>query len=165
MNNIRLQKFPLILIIVFLSVATFAADKIEGAFGMKLGDTFDPSSAISVLEGKGGTPPSYQFNATNKFRSFKNYFVMVTPKTHRIYTIWAVGKIGDLQAGKEEQAKVMELLRKQFGNDETSTDMKIQQGNRLVATKLTGNTDVIIAIIYTDSDLKVLADKERLAAK
>ncbi|HVU06915.1 MAG TPA: hypothetical protein VHG89_00060 [Verrucomicrobiae bacterium] len=162
--NIRLQKFPLILIIVFLCIATFAADKIEGAFGMKLGDTFDPSSAIRILEGKDGIP-SYQFNTTNAFRSFKNYFVMVTPKTHQIYSIWAVGKIGDLQAGKEEQAKVMELLRKQFGNDEAPTDMEIHQGNRLVATKLVGNVDVTIAILYTDSDLKALADKERLTAK
>jgi hypothetical protein len=90
---------------------------------------------------------------------------MVTPKTHKIYSVWPVGKIGDLQAGKDEQAKVMELLRKQFGNGESSTAMKIQQGNHLVATKLTGNVDVVIAIIYSDSDLKKLADEERLTAK
>jgi hypothetical protein len=130
--DIKLQKFPLILIIVFLSIAAFAADKIEGAFGMKLGDTFDPSSAIRILEGKDGIP-SYQFNPTNVFRSFKNYFVMVTPKTHQIYSIWAVGKIDDLRAGKEEQAKVMELIRKQFGKNETDETSTVCRFRRAIA--------------------------------
>jgi hypothetical protein len=71
--NIRLQKIPLILLIVFLSIATFAADKIEGAFGMEFGDTFDTNSAIGILNGKDGLP-SYQFKPTNGFRSFKKLF-------------------------------------------------------------------------------------------
>ena len=146
-------------------MAAFAADKIEGAFGMKFGDTFDTSSAIGIIEGKNGIR-NYQFNTTNVFRPFKNYFVMVTPKTHKIYSIWAVGKIGDLQAGKKEQLEIMELLGKQFGNNEvSSTDFEIHQGNRIVATKLVGNIDVTIAILYSDSDLKKLADEEELAAK
>jgi hypothetical protein len=161
-GKIRLKKLSIILIAMFLSVAAFAADKIEGAFGMKLGDTFDTNSAIGMLKESEGT---YQFSTTNEFRSFKNYFVKITPKTHKIYCIFTAEKTGDLQAGKKELAVVRELLKKQFGNEETLDDAKIQQGNRYVATKLVGNVDVTIAILFADSELKTLAEKEKAETK
>ncbi len=40
----------------FATVSAFGADKIEGAFGMKLGDTFDSTSAIGTSKLTDGTP-------------------------------------------------------------------------------------------------------------
>ncbi|MGA3164256.1 MAG: hypothetical protein ABSD77_08715 [Verrucomicrobiota bacterium] len=155
-------------------VATFSAigaDKIEGAFGKKLGDVFYPASAIGTSKLTDGTP-MYQFSTTNGFRSFKTYYVMITPTTHKIYSIWGIGPVENTEAGQKEQAVVMELLKKKYGVEEkqgifdTMGDVKrIDQGNRYIITKLTGFMDVTIDIRYYDSDLEKLAETERLAAE
>jgi len=156
------------------TVGTFSAvgaDKIEGAFGKKLGDVFDPSSAIGTSKLTDGTP-MYEFSTTNGFRSFKTYYVLITPTTHKIYSIWGIGSVENTEAGQKEQAVVMELLKKKYGVDEkqgildTMGDVKrIDQGNRYVITKLNGFMDVTIDIRYYDSDLDKLAEAERLAAE
>ncbi len=64
--------------------------KIDGAFGMRLGEVFNPAAAI----GESSTTAKetmYEFAPSEPFRSFKRYFLLLTPKTHRIYCIWAIG--------------------------------------------------------------------------
>jgi len=159
---------------VCFTVATFSAigaDKIEGAFGIKLGDVFDPASAIGTSKLTDGTP-MYEFSTTNGFRSFKTYYVLITPTTHKIYSIWGIGSVENTESGQKEQAVVMELLKKKYGVEEqqgvfdTIGDVKrIDQGNRYIITKLTGFVDVTIDIRYYDSDLDKLAETERIAAE
>jgi hypothetical protein len=149
--------------------STFAADKLEGAFGKKLGDVFDPSSAIDTSKLTDGTP-MYEFSTTNDFRSFKRYYVMVTPTTHKIYSIWGIGNVENTEAGQKEQAVIMELLKQKYGTEgkqgllDTMGDVKrISQGSRYVLTKLSGFLDVTLDIRYYDADLEKVAEKERLA--
>jgi len=149
--------------------SAIGADKIEGAFGEKLGDIFDPASAIGTSKLTDGTP-MYEFSTTNGFRSFKTYYVMVTPTTHKIYSIWGTGSVENTEAGQKEQAVIMELLKKKYGDEDnqgvldTIGDVKrIDQGNRYIATKLTGFMDVTLDIRYYDTDLEKLAETERLA--
>ncbi len=159
---------------VCFAITTFSAvgaDKIEGAFGKKLGDVFDPSSAVGTSKLTDGTP-MYEFSTTNGFRSFKTYYVLITPTTHKIYSIWGIGSVENTEAGQKEQAVVMELLKKKYGVEETQGLIdtmgdvrRIDQGNRYVLTKLTGFMDVTIDIRYYDSDLDKLAEAERLAAE
>jgi hypothetical protein len=146
----------------------FSQNVIKEAFGMPLGAKWSPSKAIGSGSLTDGTP-MYQFSPTKKFRSFDRYFVLLTPKTNRIYGIWAMGKCENSSTGKKERAVIMTLLEKKYGSKEKSGliatlyDAKqITQGSRSVLVKVSGMFDTSIEIRYTDSDLSALAEKERI---
>jgi predicted RNA-binding Zn-ribbon protein involved in translation (DUF1610 family) len=148
-----------------------AAEKIEGAFGKKLGDVFHPAQAIGNSKLTDGTP-MYEFATPIGFRSFKRYYVMITPTTHKIYSIWGVGHAETTQAGQKEQAVIMELLTQKYGATERAGlldsmgDVKrITHGDRYIITKISGFVDVTLEIRYYDGELVKLAEKERLASE
>jgi len=163
------MKINILLLVLFsISFNSTAEEKITSAFGLKLGDNFDITSSIGESSLTDGTP-LYLFEASKKFRSFANYYVMVTPKTRKIYSIWGIGQIDNTPSCKKEQALVMAILQKKYGKPEkgglTSSfrDIKnIDQGNRNVLTKCTGFSDVSIEIRYTDTKLKDAAENERI---
>src|SRR5690348_13888600 len=99
---------------VALAFTASATEKIEGAFGKKLGDVFDPSTAIGKSELTDGTP-MYEFSTTNGFRSFTKYYVLITPKTKKIYSIWGMGSVANTESGQKEQALIMEILEQKYG--------------------------------------------------
>jgi len=162
----------LILIVIFLIITvtpnSFAQDQITGAFGKKLGAIFNPKSAIGTASLNDGTP-MYQFNPSKKFRFFDKYYVMITPKTHKIYSIWGIGTVENTEIGKKEQAVLMAILQKKYGKPqkeglfESLMDAKIiDHGNRYIIVKVSGLTDVTIDIRYYDRKLSQLAEKERI---
>ncbi|MES2706110.1 MAG: hypothetical protein V4726_05840 [Verrucomicrobiota bacterium] len=153
---------------VILSAAS-AQEKIESAFGKKLGDAFDVKKAVGKGALTDGTP-MFQFAPEKPFRSLKKYFVLVTPTTNKIYCIWAIGGAANTEAGKKEQAVIMALLEKKYGapvkpdlSDNLYDLKKIIQGERMVMTKVTGITDVTLELRYWDFALKEVAEKERIA--
>ena len=144
------------------------SDKIEGAFGRMLGEMFNPASALRQASLTDGTP-MLRFKPDKPFRSFSNYFVLVTPKTHVVYSIWGIGKVANTEAGKKEQALVMQLLSDKYGPEDKPAPMDalgdvkhISQGTRYVYTKITGFSDVTLEIRYYDTDLEKQAEQERL---
>jgi hypothetical protein len=155
--------------VCFAAVSAFSADKIEGAFGKKLGDVFDTASAVGTSTLTDGTP-MYEFSPPNGFRSFKRYYVMITPITKKIYSIWGIGTAENTESARKEQALIMEILQQKYGTKEkpglfdSLGDLNtIDQGNRYIITKISGFTDVTLDIRYYDRDLQKLAEKERLA--
>lgn len=153
------------------SPASPAVEQIEGAFGKKLGDVFYPAQAIGSSKLTDGTP-MYEFATSIGFRSFKRYYVMITPTTHKIYSIWGSGSVESTEAGQKEQAVIMELLKQKYGTQEKPGifdaigDVKrIDQGNRYILTKISGFSDVTIEIRYYDGELEKLAEQERLASE
>lgn len=160
----------MIVVAAFMLIASsvYAEEKIIGAFGMELGATFDPSVTIGKGSLTDGTP-MYQFRPEKKFRSFDRYFVMITPKTHKIYSIWGIGDVENTEVGKKEQAVLMTILQKKYGKPEKEglfnsiMDAKqIDQGNRYIIVKVSGFMDVTIDIRYYDRKLRELAEKERI---
>jgi len=155
-------------VLLAITVAT-AAENISTAFGVRLGDVFDPTSAIGEHSLVDGTP-MYRFDpGHNSFRSFEDYYVLITPTTRRICAIWAIGKVTNAATGQKEQAVVMNLLEGKYGKrDEQGllhslydTEL-IDQGNRSVMVKVTGFLDVTIEIRYYDRKLQDLAESERI---
>ncbi len=144
-------------------------ENIRGAFGKMLGEPFDPADAIGTSKLTDGTP-MYEFSTTTGFRSFQRYYLMITPTTHKIYSIWGRGSVESSEAGKKEQAVIMELLKQKYGAEEKEAlfdamgDVKrIEQGDRYIITKISGFTDVTLEIRYYDEGLEKLAETERLA--
>jgi hypothetical protein len=154
--------------ISFAAVKAFGAEKIEGAFGIKLGDTFDTNSAIGTSKLTDGTP-MYQFSTTNGFRSFQRYYLMITPTTKRVYSIWAIGTAENTESAKKEQALIIEILQQKYGAKEkegileTVSDAKrVDQGSRYILSKISGFTDITHDLRYYDRELEKLAEKERI---
>lgn len=151
------------------AVATFS--KIEGAFGLKLGEIFDPSSAVDTGKLPDGTP-TYEFNSATPFRSFDHYYVLITPTTHKIYSICAMESFDNQETAQKEQAVVMEMLKGKYGpespqgvSDTLENAEVIEQGNRRVGAKVNGFTDVTLVLLYNDGDLEKQAEQERVAGE
>lgn len=139
-----------------------------GAFGKQLGDVFDPATAIGRSELTDGTP-MYQFAPSEKFRSFERYYIMITPKSHKIYAIWAVGAVENTGVGEKEQAVIMSLLEKKYGKpkeeglfDSMMGAKQLHQGDRYIIVKVSGFVDVTIDIRYYDKKLTEITEKERI---
>jgi len=157
--------------ISFIGLNARAADKIQGAFGKNLGETFDPSSAITTSKMGDGTT-MYEFSPTTGFRSFHNYYLLITPTSHRIYGILGTGRVQNLEAGEKEQAVIMSILQKKYGNESDpgllgsmSTQRRIDEGKRYIITQITGFSEILLEIQYYDTDLQKLAETERIAAE
>jgi hypothetical protein len=160
------------LLTICVSASAFSAlavEKIEGAFGKKLGEAFDPSSATGTsTNSEGGI--MYEFTPTNAVRSFKRYYVMITPTTHKIYCVVAIGNVVSTTAGRKEQSVIMGVLREKYGSEfkigptDSMGDVKrIQQGSRNIVTTLSGYPNHIIDLKCHDDDLEKLAEKEHVA--
>ena len=149
----------------FLKVFHFKkTEKITRAFGMKLGSSFNPSKAIE--KGKTSNNTSiYRFYPKHHFRSFTRYYVSITPKTHKIYKIWATNLIKDSKKCKKEQEDIMLILEKKHGQLEKIESIPnakiINQGNRDITCICRESITYTIAIQYTDQKLTQLANKEK----
>ncbi len=90
-----------------------AQQPIEGAFGVKLGDIFDLNNSIGQY-----TMPDdlimYEFTPTNPFHWFDHYYVMVTPQTQVIHSIWGIGSVRHIDYCEEEAALIYEALQKRY---------------------------------------------------
>ncbi len=67
-----------------------SSNSIVGGFGLKLSDVFDIKSAIGSSETTSGEI-LYEVKPSKKIKYFKKYYVLITPKTHKIRQIWGIG--------------------------------------------------------------------------
>lgn len=148
---------------------TSAYATIAGAFGRKLGDVYDPDWAINTSKLTDGTP-IYEFDPGNSFRTFDHYYILITPTTHKIYSIWATESLDTREAAEREQSVVMAMLQQKYGPetvplmpDTISKSKAIDQSNRWVITRIDGYSDVTLSLRYGDGDLEKLEEQERIA--
>ena len=163
--------YRLLLILTLLCVNSnflFSQQPIDSAFGISLGGIFDTVKAVGKSSLTDGTP-MYMFQPTKPFRSFSKYYVLITPKTNKVYGIWAIGDVESDPMCKKEQDLLMAILTKKYGQSGNKDLMSnfmdvetIQSDNRKIITKCSGYSDVTIDIRYYDNDLKSIAEKERI---
>lgn len=145
----------------------FSSSNINGAFGMNLGDTFDPADAIGAEKLTDGTS-MYQFDPSNNFRGIQKYYVLVTPISHQVYSIWG---LSDIESGREciqELDQTRELLKSKYGkpkqqglHEQLEGIETIVSGNRYIQTFCTRFMDIKLQIQYYDRELMQLADTEK----
>lgn len=161
-------KLALVVLLSFSFSPALAEEKIKGAFGMLLGESFDLEESIGKGSLTDGTP-MYQFKPKIAFRSFSEYFVLVTPKSHKVYAIWGIGDIKNSATCKKEQKLLMAILKDKYGENKENDLFSslydreiISQDDRYVMTKCDGYTDVTIEIRYEDKKYAQLAENERI---
>lgn len=167
--------FTIVILFATFSSGLFAQDvdkeKINGAFGIKLGQIFEPSSSIGTHSLTDGTQ-LYEFIPENRFRSISKYFVGITPESHKVYSIWGGGNMDNNQSCKKEQAVIMSILFKKYIHIEEDQLFKslttlygaekVNQGDRYIITKCEGFVDVTLQIRYEDGTLGKQAEAERI---
>jgi hypothetical protein len=139
------------------------ASPIIGAFGVKLGDVFSVSNAIYITKTTAGNL-MYQFRPSNPYRSFEEYYVLLTPRERRIYCIWGIGKVADISESKQEKDVLVSQLEDKYGKQKDTSDddaALIDQGKRAIKVKLESMSKKI-EIQYCDYQLMEIAKSERL---
>lgn len=139
--------------------------EIEGAFGKRLGEIFDLSTALGRDDEKDGTP-IYEFAPDKRFGTMDKYYVVITPLTHKICSIWAKGPMKAAPRSGNLDA-IIAMLEQKYGENQASDR---QNGNRqyyirgnhcvYVSVARYMKDDEIIQIEYTDSSLNRTAEAE-----
>jgi len=145
-----------------------APQQITGAFGVVLGTKVN----LSQYKPTGYTTdkvPMYEFTPKNPVEGLTRYYFQATPKTGRIYCVWAIGDAENDGVCKKKQAVLRDLLKKKYGEEEKqglresfSDAYRIQRGTRSIVIKCSGFMDVTLNLYYTDDDLEKEAEKERI---
>lgn len=150
-----------------------AVEPIEEAFGLRIGAEFVPAEgpeAYTILNGI----RAYYFAPESPSPFFTLYLTQITPITHLVHTVIAIGPGPDLPTCLQRRADLMPDLRERYGTSfnfeppagpvyEKDYEIILQADQkRGVGVTCGGNADVILQIIYVDDVLSDLAELERL---
>jgi hypothetical protein len=96
--------------------------KIEGAFGKKLGDAFEAGdardeNAQDLQRNSNPVNPRYRFTPVAPFQGLTDYFIEVTPTTHRIFAITASGPAANKEEARKKIATMDILLAQKYVNE------------------------------------------------
>lgn len=151
-----------------LVVSSATASEISGAFGFEFGAEVD----LNKYQQLGIDAPyglEYSFIPENPFAPLTHYSLFVTPKSHRVYKVTAIGKFTSDKACRRVLAGLEEALEKKY--DKTSTKIpedfgsipKISFGTS--SRSIEGNCSGFLFskrlnLVYVDNELRTLAAQE-----
>lgn len=136
-----------------------AADTIDGAFGYKFGEVFDTSKAIGTGKTTQGEP-LYMVKAKVPNPSFNRYFVQITPKTKKIFQVWAQGPFSNEQAGRTRRDALANAIAEKYQTKKGFWDGNIarvmEQGDAVVTIKTIYQPggSVLLEIRYNQTTLE-----------
>jgi hypothetical protein len=134
--------------------------KIEGAFGKKLGDVFDISTATNTATTVSGAT-MYEFAPTEAIRSFREYYVLITPKTKKIHTIIAMRMMDQAAAAKNEQSLLMSIFAEKYGPPAAADKNAIMQDNRGIMVNVSDDDKPTVSVYFMDTELSNQAKAEK----
>ena len=149
-------------------IASKAESRIEGAFGARIGEKFDVETAIGKSHMRDGTP-LYKFSPINPYDKFDTYYILITPVSKIIYSIWAQGEMENDDVCKHEQKVLMELLTEKYGSTKRTSSSnvfydvaRITQGDRDIYTDCAESEKITLKVVYIDHRLEKQAEEESL---
>ena len=112
-----MKNFFFSLAFCFLVATTHAAEKIEGAFGLRFGEVFEPTAApVAVQSRTDNFFGAYEFKPDKPNPAFSTYVVWVSPASHRIYKIAAVRTFADFDERERTAAKLVAALSNKYSD-------------------------------------------------
>ncbi len=150
-----------------------AVEPIEEAFGLRIGAEFVPTDGPEAYTTLNGSR-AYYFAPESPSPLFTLYLAQITPITHLVHTVIAIGPGPDLSTCLQHRADLMPDLRQRYGKSfnfeppagpayEKDYEIILQADQkRGVGVTCGGHVDVILQIIYVDDVLSDLAELERL---
>lgn len=154
----------LVLSFIFACAATAAAtETIEGAFGLKLGDVFAPTTPPLSRNDVG---VAYEFKPKIANPAFSSYLVFISPNSRLIYKIEAIHEqAGDNSGCSSFRDQMMALLRLKYeGKYDGNSSGSITQGKRMVDSANLGlmpERGCHFSIVYWDEELAARCVQER----
>ncbi len=151
----------LLLLSIFLcsSLCGYAAVPLTGAFGLKFGEVFTPNDSNTqgaVRTDERARLLAYRFQPAAQNRHFIEYWVYITPVTHRIYRIVAVARANTEQLAIEQQNAILTVARDRYDGDFSIHDRWVNQGTRSVTVRPPlpqPDGSVLWQVAYTDQAL------------
>lgn len=113
-KNILLLASSIIFIIGCTSQDNKNEQSLEGAFGIRFGDVFDSNQTSEQI--MRNNRPVFEINPPKKIQYFDKYYIAITPKTHRIYSIYAEKAYHDFLECIDSREAVLGILYKKYGN-------------------------------------------------
>jgi hypothetical protein len=164
---IKFALFALVLSSVVIPAR--AVEKIEGAFGLKLGDVWHPKEKPDMKYGGG---EGYTFTPAQPNSAFSDYLVWITPESHRIFKIMAIGVAPDGKTAEARCAGIAAVLNEKYGGCGFAQRVTVE--DRAVCTQLypqqvrqasEPQPPIMYAVWYEDSILSAQAVTEKNAAR
>ncbi len=157
-----------------------SANQIEGAFGLKFGDTFDTTKGVFVEPTVWGEFPVpvdehyvvYKFTPQKPLPPFESYYIKITPKTHKICSIFAVARENLPDEKKEQLDVVVAALSNKYGKKSESgwgfILYSIGLDGKSICLQRSGvqlnervQTTYVVTLGYGDDTLEDLEKRER----
>lgn len=119
----------LLVILCFCSFYSYADEmkSPSGAFGINFGDKISDLKVVEKLSLTSGEP-LYKVQAASPLKNkLESYYVMITPKTHEVHTIWGESSYQRRDRGKcqENKSDIVSLLENKYGESKAATDFNI----------------------------------------
>lgn len=147
-----------------------SSKRIVEAFGIFLGQVFAPADAVSTnpfnevlgYDSRYKNYPVHEVKPEKPNRSFDKYYVMITPVSKKIYSIWGVGSAkGEsdevYNACKEEVAVITEALQSKYdfsmGSKSSDQTYHLQDNRRIMVECKSHITDTSDSMINSDGTL------------
>ena len=138
------------------------AEPIEGAFGFKLGQKFEPTTPLIEHEHDYNFHDVYLVTPPLPHAQFPTYYVRLTPTTHLICAIIAVGKSVDNPAGNEAKQAIEAYLQARYGEGSRKFADEIRQDHRSILVGGAWNpARTITNVQYIDGELEVQGNQEQ----
>ncbi len=139
-----------------LSTSSPAAEPLLGAFGLKFGAVFSPNETTpqgTVRTDERVRLPAYRFQPPAPNRLFIEYWVYLTPTTHRVYRIVAIGRANTEELAISQQNAVLTVAREKYDGDFSIHDRWVNQGTRSITVRppsVQADGTVLWQVAYTD---------------
>jgi len=146
--------------------APAAAKPLLGAFGVKFNTIWQPRESQDNSQLQDGET-MYAFTPKPGLSGFSDYYVMITPITHKVYSIWACAEVPRAN-GLNFYEQVVALYEKKYGKGKSDlsigsrTTFFYPAGSSILIKYSSDHKAASIDIRYYNRENEELAKKERI---
>ena len=162
---------PLLLVVPFLSQAEDMKKEVNaptGAFGIEFGQKLSTLKVLNKGELTSGEA-IYQVQSPNPLKGkLDQYFVLITPKTQKVHTIWGNKEYKGFSKQKceAEKSDIVSILENKYGESKPVREINIDNDrmfevknvNIFTVCQGMGST---LSIRYVNNEFSDLADQEK----
>lgn len=155
--------------LVFFVASPTAQESIQGAFGIKFGDSFDKNQAVSIRIFIDNKVLEFIPEVKTTFLElFDRFYLSVTPKTNQVYGICGVVSSKNTKLAKKQHTSILQRLERRYGDFKSGLLSSVANLFGIKEIKK-GARRIVVAfkeakkrtyVIFYDIDLKELAQQE-----